>query len=125
MTPTISRLTTLSLLVCVACSGGAPTTDDPIDAGAPTTDAAIPGIVTDAGTVDAGTPVFVDAGDPAERAPRRWPDETALTHDVDRSIAAVLERDRTAGACARYTAGATDRETLVLCDSGGRSPTPR
>lgn len=50
-----------------------------------------------------------------EVPPRRWTTETTLTHDVDRDLAAVLERDRLSGACERWEDGARDEETKMLC----------
>lgn len=54
---------------------------------------------------------------PSGSAPRRWPApaEPAVTHDVGEDLVAVLESERTSGACERYRAGETDRETELLC----------
>ena len=52
---------------------------------------------------------------PQVEAPRRWPVADSVTHDVDTSLAAVLENDRLQGACDRYNSGQTDEETMLLC----------
>lgn len=49
------------------------------------------------------------------QAPRRWPEEPRLTHDVDRDLAAALEAEKLAGACAAYASGQTDEETKLRC----------
>ena len=54
----------------------------------------------------------MDAG----QAPRRWPDRpTSFTHDVDVSLAAVLETSALSGACAAVDAGTTDEATMLRC----------
>lgn len=76
-----------------------PVTPEPTDAGE----------VADAGVPDAGPPV--DAG----VAPSRFPAVTAVTHDVDRNLLAVLEPSALAGACEAVRAGAADRATRLRC----------
>ena len=84
-----------------AC-GGAPSSDAGTSVGSP--DASLD-------TPDAAIPE-VDAGQP----PRRFPvDPNPVTHDVDRSLDAVLERTALAGACEAVRAGATDRATRLRC----------
>ena len=61
---------------------------------------------------DAAMPQAMDAGVP----PSRFPDDPmAVTHDVDRSLANVLETPALASACASVRAGATDRATRLRC----------
>lgn len=64
---------------------------------------------SDVGT-DASTP-FPD------EAPTRWPEpeEPRVTHDVDRDLSAVLEREKLEGACEAYRNGQTDRTTKMRC----------
>ena len=89
--------------------GGAPV--DAPDAAPSAMDASIDS--PDAGmTVPDASVADVDAGTP----PTRFPvDPMPLTHDVDRSLAAVLESSNLAGACAAVRAGATDRTTRLRC----------
>lgn len=53
--------------------------------------------------------------DPADLAPRRWPDVPSVTHDVDADLAKVLERAALQSACDQVTAGATDAATRLKC----------
>ena len=85
-------------LALTACGTAAPTMA-PLDAGV--TEPA------DAGVVEP----MVDAG----VAPSRWPQRTHVTHDVDRSLAAVLESSALAGACDAVKAGNTDLTTRLRC----------
>jgi hypothetical protein len=58
----------------------------------------------------------VDAGDPADRAPRRWaPLGTNVTHDVDGDLLAVLEPQALAGACDAVKRGGADAATRLRC----------
>ncbi len=61
------------------------------------------------------TTVGNNATTPRLEAPRRWPVEERVTHDVDESLAAVLETQRLEGACDRWNAGQRDEETKMLC----------
>ncbi len=48
-------------------------------------------------------------------APRRWAMEQRYTHDADRMLGRVLERDNLEGACDRWVAGARDDVTKYQC----------
>lgn len=82
----------------------------------------------DAGTDASGfadAPALADTGAPSEMGappsgayaspPRRWADEARVTHDVDRDLTRVLERERLRGSCQRWSAGERDEETKLLC----------
>lgn len=94
-------------LVLVSCGSSTPF----LDAGA--NDASTP-VEVDAGLVTVIPPVvvIVDAG----VAPSRWPlDAAPITHDVDRSLDAVLEAPLLEGACAAVRAGTADQATRLRC----------
>lgn len=98
----------VTALLVLGCGASAPAPGAAEDAGlAP--DAGL----DDAGAVDAGAEV--DAG-PLPTAPTRWPaDPAPVTHDVDRSLPAVLETAQLAGACDAVRAGNADRATRLRC----------
>lgn len=90
------------VLALSACGTSAPpssSVDASVDAGA-----------TPLGDAGAVAPV-IDAG----TAPSRWPERARVTHDVDRSLAAVLETGALAGACDAVKAGNTDPATRLRC----------
>ena len=69
-----------------------------------------------AGGSAGGASMPVDAGDPADRAPRRWaPPSSPVTHDVDGDLLAVLEPQALQGACDAVKRGSTDRATRLRC----------
>lgn len=84
------------------------------DAGAPSTEADASVFFPPDASIDAGSDAGQQAPD-AGHAPRRWPTTPSLTHDVDRSLTAVLERTELEGACAALRAGATDATTRLRC----------
>jgi hypothetical protein len=107
------RLALLSCLVLVLACGS------PVepDGGAPLADASLPSPDGSVEVVDASVAV-PDAGPPFDAGvpPGRFPLEAMpLTHDVDRSLPAVLESAALAGACDAVRRGATDRLTRLRC----------
>ncbi|MCU0701076.1 MAG: hypothetical protein MUC96_31595 [Myxococcaceae bacterium] len=68
------------------------------------------------GSSGGGGAIAVDAGDPADRAPRAWaPVSTPVTHDVDGELLAVLEVPALRGACDAVKRGGADRATRLRC----------
>jgi hypothetical protein len=64
----------------------------------------------------AGGAMIVDAGDPADLAPRPWaPVAAPVTHDVDGDLLAVLEVQALRGACDAVKRGGADRATRLRC----------
>lgn len=92
------------LLLCACGSAPSP------DAGSTPIDVPVDSGVTE--PMDAGQTVLTDGG----LSPRRFPvDANPVTHDVDRSLAAVLETQALQGACEAVRAGSTDRATRLRC----------
>jgi len=101
-----------SILLLSAC--GSPAQPD---GGAPLSDASLVSVDASVDAVDASIELpdagpAVDAGVPPGRFP---PEPMPLTHDVDRSLSAVLETSALAGACDAVRMGATDRQTRLRC----------
>src|SRR5262245_47752193 len=63
-------------------------------------------------TVDASSP---DAASPSDDPFAPQADESEGLTNVSADLDAVLEHGALGDACARYRAGATDRQTLLLC----------
>jgi hypothetical protein len=99
--------------VCLAACGGTPRPDagEVIPTEMDRSDAAIEAPDAAVGSPDASI-AELDAGRPPARFP---PEAMPVTHDVDRSLAAVLEAPALAGACEAVRAGATDRATRLRC----------
>lgn len=96
-----------------ACGSAAPR-PPPTDAG---TSGAGGGMATAGGAGGGGAVSSTGGGaqDPADLAPRRWPEVPSITHDVDTDLAKVLERSALENACAQVSAGATDAATRLRC----------
>lgn len=99
------------VIAALGCSAEAPTM--PL---VPTPPPVVAGSAGGSGGGGAAGGMAVDAGDPADRAPRRWPAVSApVTHDVDADLLAVLEAQALRGACDAVKRGGADHATRLRC----------